>query len=496
MLQSRDGLGRLTVPRPRRESSPLAVLSPEDSASDDDNDGRRTWIVQHDDIARDTPDDNDTACLLYDVTRETTFDTVNGEQTQPMSQSRRARRKEIATTLASADSGHASSGFNSASANSRRVSRTEKPKSDRRSSYGSIQRSRSRPSTPLQSARNRSASDGEDGHADGEGGDTLGSNFGRIAFADTVRICGGIRSGVDLHEKLRRGSVRSVASVNGPPAGYTFPSSDGPAITSPVPSYFHGIGIGRPHSLSFGQSSQQQQPLMAMSATSSSRRPSSNPLSRSGSIFGSDMDDASTAGMYISRASTPASLYAPLLMPSKTAPSPSRTFYLTYGASKDGQTTYRELVRKQLEAREARARAKRRKESRRWWANFVTCGWHGRRRKRLRRMAEESGERERLVCTTTTTDEEEEDEDEEDEREQTALLRDLEAQLAAREEEQGRGGLASAEEADARDEGAYRSSGDASRPRFKSEVQVMFGSAPCRWMRWDYWVYKCSREEQ
>ena len=90
-------------------------------------------------------------------------------------------------------------------------------------------------------------------------------------------------------------------------------------------------------------------------------------LSRPGSFLSSEM----------SRASTPNSLYAPLLQPSATAPSPGRAWYLTFDDDgtpidarrklrDDGTLTYREMVRKQMkEAKRKKRKEKREKQERR-----------------------------------------------------------------------------------------------------------------------------------
>lgn len=66
----------------------------------------------------------------------------------------------------------------------------------------------------------------------------------------------------------------------------------------------------------------------------------------------------------VSRASTPTSLYAPLLQPSATAPSPTRAFYLTIKRG-DGQVSYRDMVKRQMkedrQRRKVRSRDGRRK---------------------------------------------------------------------------------------------------------------------------------------
>lgn len=164
----------------------------------------------------------------------------------------------------------------------------------------------------------------------------------RIHFSDSVRISGGIkskskRSSSDTKTR-RRISASSVFSV--PPNAYTLNDANG--HDGPVPSS---------SSLVIVDQSPPPPPTVLPSSCASSlgaRTPrgsfslsTSGRVSRAASFLS---EDGTATGR--SRASTPASIYAPLLLPSKTAPSPSRHFYLTFTRD-NGQATYRELVRRQ-----------------------------------------------------------------------------------------------------------------------------------------------------
>lgn len=146
----------------------------------------------------------------------------------------------------------------------------------------------------------------------------------RIQFNDSVRISGGIRS--------KRGRRRlSASSIFTPPPHAVERSSNTGETSetfepdhSPPPQH---VQIGTPRG-SFSRNSGR--------------------ISRAASFLS---EDGTAAGR--SRASTPASIYAPLLLPSKTAPSPSRHFYLTF-KREDGQATYRELVRQQTDRKRKR----------------------------------------------------------------------------------------------------------------------------------------------
>ena len=198
----------------------------------------------------------------------------------------------------------------------------------------------------------------------------------RITFSDTVRISGGVRSSTTEIRDARRSSGSGRSLVH----HHASPYVDGPVASVST----------------------------SMSANSS-HAPS---LSRAASYRSE-----------VSRASTPASLYAPLLMPSKTAPSPSRTFYLTFSRP-SGVTTYRELVKRQEVARENRNMKRRPKGAKKWW-----CAW----------------------LTRSTADVEDcSDNAREDDRENLSF----------------------------------------SRAKTKSEMQVLFGSAPWRWIKVSYWLYK------
>lgn len=147
--------------------------------------------------------------------------------------------------------------------------------------------------------------------------DTLSS---RIQFSDSVRISGGIKS--------RRSSRKISAS-----SIFVTPVRESEVLTR-----------ARTASTSIVEQSPSCSPSTSHFATprgSFSR--GSGRVSRAASFLS---EDGNATGR--SRASTPASIYAPLLLPSKTAPSPGRHFYLTFERS-DGQATYRELVRRENE---------------------------------------------------------------------------------------------------------------------------------------------------
>ncbi|KAK9899725.1 hypothetical protein P389DRAFT_164792 [Cystobasidium minutum MCA 4210] len=156
----------------------------------------------------------------------------------------------------------------------------------------------------------------------------------RIHFSDSVRISGGIKSKRDK----RRVSASNVFVPAASNAYGTFDTNGNAAAStsnldySPPPAIL-GNGVRTPRG-SFSRSSV------------------SGRMSRAASFLS---EDGTTTGR--SRASTPASIYAPLLLPSKTAPSPSRHFYLTFKRD-DGQVTYRELVRQQ-NARKNKAKRRR-----------------------------------------------------------------------------------------------------------------------------------------
>lgn len=441
----------------RLASSPLASLTPLNevqtfSWQDDGNAFTASDGEAEDKPEDEVPNDSDTACLLYNV--EASASRNDGRQRPTRHQSSNTVTRSVQHVLS--DSGHGGSADDASSSawqgphsrkHSRRVDTSRDGKELSSSSHAR------RPSIlmprPLRVPRNLEVSF-DDGN----------SSNGRISFADNVRICGGIRSAEDEQkERSRRMSIRSTKSTTMLESMFT--------ATSPV--FYHGVGMGRPSHMG----SKQPQPQFPV--TFNVRR-GSGPNSRPGSFYGSDYDDASTVGMHTSRASTPASLYAPLLLPSKTAPSPSRTFYLTFGGG-----TYRDLVRKQLEKVEARKRAKRSRARKQWWANLCTCGLAGRRKgQRLAGSNGTADDAERGHLNGGRPSEAQDDSDG-DGDEQEALLRDLQAQLAQ----------AEAAEAAEGGRGGKPREHTAPRREYKSEAEVMYGAAPWRWLRpgwWGHWI--------
>lgn len=266
----------------------------------------------------------------------------------------------------------------------------------------------------------------------------------RIHFSDSVRISGGIKS---KREKRRI----SAASVFASPSAAADTDENTIASTSklddsPPPA-------GNHFSTERGSFS----------------RNNIGRVSRAASFLS---EDGNTTGR--SRASTPASIYAPLLLPSKTAPSPSRHFYLTFQRD-NGQATYRELVRQQKERkmRTRRGRPKNRRLTKAWasdeedeedsdsesdvnpWCcrlTFWTCGLSRvLRRHRGRRKVDDNED--------ATADLESADTGNRQDERSSATTSDTEESMSGRLEN-------------------------------KSEMQVMFGSKPWRYLRLGYWLYR------
>lgn len=295
----------------------------------------------------------------------------------------------------------------------------------------------------------------------------------RIQFNDSVRISGGIRSKRDK----RRVSTSSIFTTEPPSTDRSEHKDirqdiDGPD-PSPPPQH---VQVSTPRG-SFSRGSGR--------------------ISRAASFLS---EDGTATGR--SRASTPASIYAPLLLPSKTAPSPSRRFYLTFKRD-DGQATYRELVRQQTERKRKKKISHRRGRQRTkaskkpyygtdeqddlyndddydtgedsdeegqfgsgWYCgvSFWTCGIDRLFRRRRERLQEgnlrthrhdiEGGNQtdvdDQHVSTTAATS--------------SAPDTDSDSELD--------------------DNGIQES---------KSEMQVMFGSKPWRYLKLDYWMYRFRR---
>lgn len=284
----------------------------------------------------------------------------------------------------------------------------------------------------------------------------------RIQFSDSVRISGGIKSKRDK----RRISTSSIFAQaphyierdNG------IVSSTSGLDQSPSPSAAH-----------FGT------PRGSFSRTSVGR------ISRAASFLS---EDGTTTGR--SRASTPTSIYAPLLLPSKTAPSPSRHFYLTFQRD-NGQATYRELVRRQNEGKKKqgarrRGRPKNRRSTKSWNGNndegdlvdsdvddevggdsdtdsetrfssgwcfglaFWTCG--------LRRACRRRSRRRRRARNGHNDN-------------------DVERGDVSQVEETGTASISDDEESVSNE-----------RQENKSEMEVIFGSRPWRYLKAGYWMYR------
>ena len=185
----------------------------------------------------------------------------------------------------------------------------------------------------------------------------------RIQFSNVVRIAGGMRthrspSSTSWQTRGRRSSTPSGVPQH---PSHSRAASFASSTAGPSASASRGSGMqtpGDPHSPTPSVSGQQTY------LGSIAMRPN---ISRPGSFLSSEM----------SRASTPNSLYAPLLQPSATAPSPGRAWYLTFDDDgtptdarrklrDDGTLTYREMVRKQMkEAKRRKRKEKREKQERR-----------------------------------------------------------------------------------------------------------------------------------
>ena len=287
-----------------------------------------------------------------------------------------------------------------------------------------------------------------------------------IQFSDLVRISGGIRSSAEKERRQqrhqrrtssphRRGSLpssvtpsrsRSRSSLSGPSGSVTPIYSSSPTGNFLPPT---------------GETFLVHHPSPAKPGLSS--RPGS---------FRSE----------ISRASTPASLYAPLSQPSITAPSPTRAFYLTIKRG-DGQVSYREMVKKQL--KEAKASKKRQRRQRRAAAAARERDFKG---------SEGDDERTQLVSKPG--------------KGKNKGSNWLCACFGRR--RRSRGSRACAHE-DGEDSDASASSGEdtgfeesdledldpgsvrAGMRKTKSEMEVLFGRAPWRWLKLNYWRYRLSR---
>lgn len=160
-----------------------------------------------------------------------------------------------------------------------------------------------------------------------------------------------------------------------------------------------------------------------------------------------------------SRASTPASLYVPLLKPSTSAPSPSRTLYWTFGrGSVNGSTTYKELVRKQ-QVQYERRNARRRRQRTSIGGQKTWLGW--------------------LFRSVGKSDDPEGETDE------------GEGQGGRRRRSKVRG-IAGDEDIEEQAENEQARS-DVTVPARKSDMQVLFGEAPRRWFKFGYWRWRIVR---
>lgn len=257
----------------------------------------------------------------------------------------------------------------------------------------------------------------------------------RIHFSDLVRISGGIRSSAEKARRNRSRERRSVSPFASSAAAMGRRSSLGsvsssPPVSSPlVPGGRTRSSLSGPSSTS--ESASSEVPVLYQPTP---RRPTSRPAS-----FRSE----------VSRASTPASLYAPLLQPSATAPSPTRPFYLTLGKREDGEISYREMVKRQT--RQRRSKGKNVHER-----SALLDGRAGKRKR---------GAWSWLCCCFARSRGQDEESD-----------------------------SASSSEADSdSDVGLEARQRPRSRPAHKSEMQVLFGSAPWRWFRGSYWRYRLRR---
>lgn len=166
----------------------------------------------------------------------------------------------------------------------------------------------------------------------------------------------------------------------------------------------------------------------------------------------------------VSRASTPASLIAPLSLPSKSAPSPSRMFYLTF-ERQDGQTPYRELVKRQLIERKKRRAIRRRKKllAEREKKKNGSAGRH----------QEVPSRAERRRCCYLGV---------------------------FRSSNGGGNGYETDDEDELEDEQFFSNTNSISHNgerrsliKRKSEVRVLFGRAPWRWLKGGWWAYRIKR---
>lgn len=272
----------------------------------------------------------------------------------------------------------------------------------------------------------------------------------RIHFSDSVRISGGIKS------KSKRDKRRiSASSVFAPPNAYgTFDSGeDAIASTS-----------------NFEQSGTPSAILGSMRTPrgSFSRSSVGGRVSRAASFLS---EDGTATGR--SRASTPASIYAPLLLPSKTAPSPSRHFYLTFKRD-NGQATYRELVRRQGEGKKrGRTRSRRAATATEqdddedsdtdsvsnfgqgWFCGlgFWTCGLHRLIQRRRQRRKDRGRSTDMEVGSSSSP----------------------------------RNGDSSYSTSVASDDDGETPS---DLPENKSEMEVLFGRKPWRYIKTGYWLYR------
>lgn len=288
----------------------------------------------------------------------------------------------------------------------------------------------------------------------------------RIHFSNSVRISGGSKS----HRKHRAVSVSSVSAQQGAPP------SPGASQVSHHSSPTSSSRLDTPR----GSFSRGHERVASLS------RPAS---------FVSE--DGNTTGR--SRASTPASIYAPLLLPSKTAPSPSRRFYLTFQRD-NGQATYRELVRRQEMSRKQKRKIHR-----------------GRERDRLRGTSSNGASSSRIGRHGGTYDNgssEDESSDSNDNsdtgdfgsgwfcgmafwtcglnrafrhwarrRRRHARLKMLAEEANAYEDGEGRPSASS-------DTGSEYSNVSGGREEHKTELEVLFGQSPWRYLKLNYWLYR------
>ena len=220
----------------------------------------------------------------------------------------------------------------------------------------------------------------------GSAGEVSASLVPKITFSNTVRISGGIKSSKEeIRHAFRIGSndnySRSLAQYNNASPLTSTHTPDAPDLLSTLASEHMSLSHSR----------------------------------------------AASFRSEISRASTPASLYAPLLLPSKTAPSPSRIFYLTFNRP-GGESTYRELVQRQETARERKQKGKKEQKKNDLGGTDRWC----------------------FCLPTKSLDRAEED-----------LVEDQ-----------------------------YVDNHSYGRAKSKSEMHVLFGGAPWRWLKPHYWAYR------